>query len=196
LEVPVYDVVVLVEQPVTDWDARQITALHFESADPVHYHVLMPVEDAASRVEATVGSLATSDMMAPATLYLDETDLDELDEEIREAGDRALQDSVRAFRQAGADADGELTADDPLDRLAALVRQRNTAEVVILTRSHLVAEMLHLDWTNRARRKLSVPILHLVAQEEPDWESEVEDEQAAEAQAGEVDDDARQPPQP
>jgi hypothetical protein len=176
----VYDVVVLVEQPVTDWDARQITALHYDSADPVHYHVLMPVEDAASRVEATVGSLATSEMMGTATLYLDEADFEQLDEEVREAGDRAIKASVQAFRNAGTDADGELTADDPLDRLATIVRQRDTAEVVILTRPHLVAEMLHLDWTTRARRKLAVPILHLIAQEEPDWESEVEDEQAAE----------------
>jgi hypothetical protein len=176
----VYDVVVLVEQPVTDWDARQITALHHDATEPVHYHVLLPVEDAASRVEATVGSLATSEMMGPATLYLDETDFEQLDREVREAGDRALQESVRAFQRAGAYADGELTADDPLDRLAAVVRKRDTAEVVILTRQHIVAEMLHVDWTNRARRKLSVPILHLVAQEEPDWESEVEDEQAAE----------------
>ncbi len=187
-----YDVVVLVEQPVTAWDARQITALHHDSSEPVHYHVLLPVEDAASRVEATVGSLATSDMMGAATMYLDPADLEEIDHEVRQAGERALEESVEAFRQTGADADGELTADNPLDRLNAVVRTRDTAEVVILTRSHLVAEMLHLDWTTRARRKLSVPILHLVAQEEPDWESEVEDEQAAEAQAGEADDDGQQ----
>ena len=173
-----YDVVVLVEQPVTGWDARQITALHHDSPEPVHYHVLLPVEDAASRVEATVGSLATSDMMGTATFYFDEADMEEIDQEVKKAGERALEESVKAFRQAGADADGELTAENPLNRLSAVVRQRNTAEVVVLTRPHLVAEMLHLDWTNRARRKLSVPLLHLVAQEEPDWESEVDDEKA------------------
>ena len=174
-----YDVVVLVEQPVTDWDARQITALHHDSAEPVHYHVLLPIEDAAARVEATVGSLATSEMMGTTALYLDETDFEQLDQEVKEAGARALQESIEAFQRVGADADGELTADDPLDRLGAVVRQRDTAEVVILTRPHLVAEMLHIDWTNRARRKLSVPILHLVGQEEPDWESEVEDEESS-----------------
>ena len=162
-----YDVVVLVEQPVTGWDARQITALHHDSPEPVHYHVLLPVEDAA-----------TSDMMGTATFYFDEAEMEEIDQEVKKAGERALEESVKAFRQAGADADGELTAENPLNRLSAVVRQRNTAEVVVLTRPHLVAEMLHVDWTNRARRKLSVPILHLVAQEEPDWESEVDDEKA------------------
>lgn len=167
-----YDVVVLVEQPVTHWDAHQITALHTDAPDIVHYHVLMPVEDAASRVEATIGSLAASEVMGTAALYLDETDLERVHEEIRDASERALAQSIGAFVEAGAGATGEITAMDPLDRLVALVADRNSAEVVILTRPHLVAELLHLDWTHRARRKLNVPCLHLIAQSEPDWEAE------------------------
>lgn len=174
-----YDVVVLVEQPVTDWDARQITALHEDTPEPVHYFVLMPVEDAASRVEATIGSLATSEVMGTAALYLDEADLERVHREIRETSQRALATSVQEFRQEGVEADGELTASDPLERLVTLVRERDSAEVVILTRRHVVAEFLHVDWTNRARRKLEVPVLHLLAQEEPDWESESESESGA-----------------
>ena len=169
-----YDVVVLVEQPVTEWDARQIAALHHDSPEPVHYHLLMPVEDAASRVEATIGSLAASEVMGTAALYLDDADLERVHREVRAASERALAESIEAFRRADADADGELTASDPLDRLATLVRERDSAEVVILTRRHVVAEFLHVDWTNRARRRLKVPILHLLAQEEPDWEAEAE----------------------
>lgn len=167
-----YDVIVLVEQPVTHWDAHQITALHTDAPDVVQYHVLMPVEDAASRVEATVGSLAASEVMGTAALYLDETDLERVHEEIKDASERALAQSISAFVEAGARASGEITAADPLERLAALVAERNSAEVVILTRPHLVTELLHLDWTHRARRKLNVPCLHLIAQSEPDWESE------------------------
>lgn len=169
-----YDVVVLVEQPVTHWDAHQITALHRAAPDIVHYHVLMPIEDAASRVEATIGSLAASEVMGTAALYLDETDLERVHEEIREASQRALAQSVAAFNEAGAAASGEVTAIDPLDRLVALVAERDSAEVVILTRPHLVAELLHIDWTHRARRRLDVPCLHLIAQSEPDWESEAD----------------------
>jgi hypothetical protein len=172
----VYDVVVLVEQPVTRWDARQIAALHHDSPEPVHYHLLMPVEDAATRVEATIGSLAASEVMGTAALYLDDADLERVHREVRAASERALAESIAAFRRADTDADGELTASDPLDRLATLVRERDSAEVVILTRRHVVAEFLHVDWANRARRKLKVPILHLLAQEEPDWEAEAESE--------------------
>ncbi|HEX6337893.1 MAG TPA: hypothetical protein VFZ85_13115 [Jiangellaceae bacterium] len=167
-----YDVVVLVEQPVTHWDAHQITALHHDAPDVVHYHVLMPVEDAASRVEATIGSLAASEVMGTAALYLDETDLERVHQEIRDASERALAQSISAFVEAGAHATGEVTAIDPLDRLTSLVAERGSAEVVILTRPHLVAELLRIDWTHRARRRLDVPCLHLIAQTEPDWESE------------------------
>lgn len=174
-----YDVVVLVEQPVAHWDAHQITALHSDAPDIVHYHVLMPVEDAASRVEATIGSLAASEVMGTAALYLDETDLERVHEEIREASERALAESISSFVEAGAHASGEVTPLDPLERLDQLVSERGSAEVVILTRPHLVAEFLHLDWTHRARRRLKVPCLHLVAQSEPDWEAEATREDGA-----------------
>lgn len=171
-----YDVVVLVEQPVTNWDARQIIALHSDFPEPAQYFVLIPVEDAASRVEATIGSLAASEVMGTAALYLDEADLERVHEEIREASKKSLETSLRAFRDLGVTVKGEVTASDPLDRLAELVKERNSDEVIILTRPHVIAELFHVDWTARARRRIDVPCLHLLAQSEPDWESEAEDE--------------------
>lgn len=173
-----YDVVVLVEEPVADWDARQIAALHADTPDPTQYHVLIPVEDAASRVEATIGSLAASEVMGTAALYLDEADLERVHEEIREASKQALETSLRAFRKLGAKATGEVTVTDPLDRLVGMVRDVDAAEVIILTRPHVIAELFHVDWTARARRRLNVPCLHLLAQGEPDWESEKNAEDA------------------
>ena len=38
-------------------------------------------------------------------------------------------------------------------------------EAIILTRPHVVAEFFHVDWTSRARRKLGVPVLHLIEHE-------------------------------
>ena len=38
-------------------------------------------------------------------------------------------------------------------------------EVIILTRPHVVAEFFHVDWTSRARRKIGVPVLHLLEHE-------------------------------
>ena len=49
--------------------------------------------------------------------------------------------------------------------LAAKVKEVAAAEVIVLTRPHIVAEFFHLDWTSRARRKLGVPVLHLLEHE-------------------------------
>jgi hypothetical protein len=38
-------------------------------------------------------------------------------------------------------------------------------EAIILTRSHVVSEFFHVDWTSRARRKIGVPLLHLLEHE-------------------------------
>ncbi|UMG93491.1 hypothetical protein [Nocardioides sp. TF02-7] len=35
----------------------------------------------------------------------------------------------------------------------------------MLTRPHVVAEFFHVDWTSRARRRLGVPVLHLLEHE-------------------------------
>ena len=42
---------------------------------------------------------------------------------------------------------------------------RTADEVIVMTRHHVVQEFLHLDWTHKARRKLGVPVLHLVEHE-------------------------------
>ena len=49
--------------------------------------------------------------------------------------------------------------------LAALVTSVDAREAIILTRPHVVAEFFHVDWTSRARRKLGVPVLHLIEHE-------------------------------
>ena len=41
--------VLLVEQALSAADARQVLSLHDELDEPVTYHVLLPLEDAAAR---------------------------------------------------------------------------------------------------------------------------------------------------
>ena len=66
-----YDVVLLIEQPLSVQDAKQVRGLHEEVEDPVRYHVLLPVEDAAARVESAMGSLAGGEMLAAPVPALD-----------------------------------------------------------------------------------------------------------------------------
>ena len=62
-----YNVVLLVEQALTQQDAAQVRSLHEGLEEPVTYHVLLPMEDAAARIEASMGSLAAAASTSSAT---------------------------------------------------------------------------------------------------------------------------------
>ena len=161
-----YDVVLLVEQQLTDVDARQVCSLHEALEDPVTYHVLLPLEDAAARVEAAMGSLTAGEMLASPAMALDEIDLEAVREESRNRSEQELAATVSALERAGAAiGSSQLVTEPPIDALARKVAEVDGREAIILTRPHVVAEFFHLDWTSRARRKLGVPVLHLLEHE-------------------------------
>ncbi len=160
-----YDVVLLVEQALTPADAKQVRSLHAEIEDPVVYHVLLPLEDAAARIEASLGTLGAGDLMAAPALAMNDVDIEALRRECEEHSSSDLQQTLIALRDAGGTAHGKVTSEPPVDALAALVTSVDAREAIILTRSHVVAEFFHVDWTSRARRKLGVPVLHLIEHE-------------------------------
>lgn len=160
-----YDVVLLIEQPLSRQDATQVRGLHEDVEDPVRYHVLLPVEDAAARVESAMGSVASSEMLASPGLVMDETELQETQRELLERARGHLTSCLDAIHGTGADAVGEIVSIDPIDALRAKVSATDAREAIILTRPHVVAEFFHLDWTSRARRQIGVPILHLLEHE-------------------------------
>jgi hypothetical protein len=160
-----YDVVLLVEQALTPADAKQVRSLHAEIEDPVVYHVLLPLEDAAARIEASLGTLGAGDLMAAPALAMNDVDIEALRRECEEHSSSDLQQTLIALREAGGTAHGKVTSEPPVDALAALVTSVDAREAIILTRPHVVAEFFHVDWTSRARRKLGVPVLHLIEHE-------------------------------
>ena len=164
---PTYDVVLLVEKSLSAEDAQQVIALHeeLEIDQQVVYHVLMPVDDAAARVEAAMGSLAAGEVMASPAVVLNEVDLAKVREECVDRSKRQLQATLARLREAGAVAEGEIAHDPPIDALAEAVTKYDGREAIILTRPHVVAEFFHVDWTSRARRKIGVPVLHLLEHE-------------------------------
>ena len=161
-----YDVVLLVEQQLTEADARQVRALHEELEDPVTYHVLIPLEDAAARIEASMGSLSAGEMLASPAMTMRDVDLDAVRKECQERSDRELRNTVAALEKIGAVVGSStVVSEPPIDALAAKVQEVDGREAIILTRPHVVAEFFHLDWTSRARRKIGVPVLHLLEHE-------------------------------
>jgi hypothetical protein len=165
-----YTVVLLVEQALTDADAVQVRSLHEGLDDDVRYHVLLPVEDAAARVEAAMGAVSGDTMTAPR-MPLDPDAVETVREESERESSAALAATLAALRAAGATADGNVVDDDPIEALARAVADVDGREAIILTRSHVVSEFFHLDWSSRARRKIGVPVLHLLEHENFDEQS-------------------------
>lgn len=163
-----YDVVLLIEQPLSRQDAKQVLGLHDEIEEHVRYHVLLPVEDAAARIESAMGSLAASEVLASPAMVMNDEDLQHVQHELLESARRDLTACLDRVAGCGGDAVGEIVSIDPIDALASKVAAVDAREAIILTRPHVVSEFFHLDWTSRARRKIGVPVLHLLEHENLD----------------------------
>ncbi|CAN5617661.1 hypothetical protein BH11ACT8_BH11ACT8_31270 [soil metagenome] len=168
-----YDVVLLVEQALTEQDARQVRSLHEGLDDPVTYHLLLPLDDAAARVEASLGSLSGSELLASPGMPMADVDLEAVRDDCRDRSQKDLTSSVAALESAGAAvASSTVVSGSPADELAAKVAAVDGREAIVLTRPHVVAEFFHLDWTSQARRKLGVPVLHLLEHQTFDQQAE------------------------
>jgi hypothetical protein len=167
-----YDVVLLVEQALSEVDARQVVALHEQVEDEVRYHVLLPVENAAARIESGIGTLGAGEVMAAPALAMSNEGVEELQKELLQTCRNDVQTSITLLQAAGAHAVGDAVTAEPIAALTEKAAAVDAREAIILTRSHVVAEFFHLDWTSRARRKLGVPVLHLLEHETFDEQAE------------------------
>lgn len=170
-----YDVVLLVEQALSAADAKQVRSLHESLDEPVAYHVILPMEDAAARIESSLGTLSGGEILGTPSLLVNEVDLDAVRKDCLDRASDELSDTLDALRTAGATAHGQVVDASPIEALKAKVAEVDGREVIILTRPHVVAEFFHVDWTSQARRKIGVPTLHLL-------EHENFDEQAGEGE--------------
>jgi hypothetical protein len=170
-----YDVILLIEQPFTSTDAANVRSLHEDIEDPVRYHVMLPVEDASSRVESAMGSLATGEVLATPPVAINDADMEGLRRELLDTCRAGVDATIKVIEAAGGRAVGDPVTNDPIRALIDKVAEIDAREVIILTRPHVVSEFFHVDWTSRARRRLGVPVLHLL-------EHENFDEQAGEGE--------------
>lgn len=176
-----YNVVILAEQAMTAGDAHEVVSLHDAIEEARHYHVIIPGDDAQQRVETALQTLGSDSASRPAAVAAATHD-------VPAAGQRAANDgavdpvepvdpvdpvaaSVTAIRSLGVEASGEYSAADPIDDLDRVVARQRAAEVIVMTRPHVVAELLHLDWASKARRRIGVPVLHLLEHEPLDVEA-------------------------
>ncbi len=151
--------VLMIEKPLTSVDVEFVTTLHGDEG--VSFVVLMqPRGDQA-------------DVLLRA---IDDVAMGELKEAAREGENRrarrpvprrtGLEHSLRALRDAGCEAVGQVVEDHPLDKMRAVVEEAEADEVIVLTAPHYVEEFFHRDWASRARHKVGVPVLKLFAHSE------------------------------
>lgn len=158
-----YDVVLLVEEELVEQDARVVHELHDGLDDQeVVYHLLIPMADAAAAIEASMGTIGAGDLVVPSPGIASE-EIASLREECRSDAQQALDGSMAALTSVGATpGTATIVEEPPVDALAAKVAELDADEAIILTRPHVVAEFFHVDWTSRARRRIGVPVLHLL----------------------------------
>ena len=119
-----YDVVLLVEQMLTPQDAQQVRSLHDGLDDPVAYHLLLPLDDAAARVEASLGSLSGGELLASPGLPMADVDLEAVRADSRDRSRSELTASVAALEAAGATvASSTVVTGSPVEELAAKARE-------------------------------------------------------------------------
>lgn len=160
-----YNVIVLAEQALSAADASQVASLHSSIEDRRHYHVLIPCDNAALQVETALGSLAASEVLAAPAVATDQADVERAQADLESAARNAVHMSVSSLQALGADATGQFSSSDPIESLEQVAREHDADEVIVMTRPHVIQEFLHLDWSSKARRRLGVPVLHLVEHE-------------------------------
>ncbi|HZX07598.1 hypothetical protein [Kribbella sp.] len=170
-----YDVLVLVEEELSRPDAERLVDLYAGTPEPVRFHLIVPSEDAHAQVEASLAGIAGSDpfgMTGPRYAMRPDDDVHRAADEAQRAADAhataALERGVGRLRAAGREADGHITRRHPVDELVDSIQRIHGREVVVLTRPHVIAELLHVDWSAQARRHLGVPVLHLLEQHPED----------------------------
>ncbi|ARI51659.1 indole-3-glycerol phosphate synthase [Streptomyces sp. SID8350] len=152
--------VLMIEKPLTPEDVDFVTTLHGE--ERISFVVLLqPRGDQADVLLRAIDDVAMGELRE-AVREGEEPE----GREAREPAEMGLEYSLRALREAGAEAVGEVVEDHPLDKLKTVVGDAGADEVIVLTAPHYVEEFFHRDWASRARHKVGVPVLKLFAHSE------------------------------
>lgn len=151
--------VLMLEKPLVPTDVELVATLH--EADPVSFVVLMQPRGNQGRLLRALDDVALGELEA-AVHEADEPE----GEEAAQPARLALQHSLQALRNTGAQAVGRVVQRHPLNLLSSVVAEVEADEVIVLTEPHFVEEFFHRDWASRARRKVGVPVLKLFAHSE------------------------------
>lgn len=148
-------ILVLTEDTLNRADVQHILELH--AGEELSYHVLVPADTERNLVSAIIDHLSVGELKQAWDEVLGKEPSPAV---AKATADEQLAESVGRIHEAGREADGVVTEDDPLPALRKGV-EAGAREVVVVTYPHAVEDTFHRDWASRAREELHVPVLHL-----------------------------------
>jgi hypothetical protein len=151
--------IVLTEVPLKPLDVTRIVSLH--EGDEPEFRVLVPADTEHNVLVSVLNHLSLFEMREAleALKPVDRT-------EAHAGAQETLAESLRVLDEAGVQATGSITDDDPLPTLETEVGRLHASEVVIVTEPHAVQDTFHTDWASEARDRLGLPVLHIYS---GDW---------------------------
>jgi len=144
------------EEALGGHDVSRVAQLHGD--EPVMVHLLVPADTKHNALIEALDEVALGRLRDA----LDDSD-DASPAQAEQDAMHAVNASIEALREAGIEARGSVTGDNPVPAAIEAAKTFDVDEVIVVTPPHLVEEMLHRDWASRLRDKVGVPLLHFVA---------------------------------
>jgi hypothetical protein len=85
------------------------------------------------------------------------------EEDARTAASDRLKEALRRFGELGADVDGEVGSNRPLDAIAAALAKDQFDEIILSTLPAGASRWLRMDLPHRVERSFGLPVTHVVA---------------------------------
>ena len=154
--------IVLTEVPLKALDVTRIVSLHnTPEGDLPQFRVLVPADTERNVLVSVLNHLSLFEMREALESLrpVDKTGA-------RADAEQTLAESLQVLTEAGVQATGEITVDDPLPTLESEVQRLDASEVVVVTEPQAVQDTFHTDWASAARDRLGLPVLHMYS---GDW---------------------------
>jgi cell pole-organizing protein PopZ len=87
--------------------------------------------------------------------------------EARALAQRRLEAALDRFRTLGAEVDGEVGDERPLEAIADAVREREFDEIILSTLPPGLSRWLRQDLPHRVERQFDLPVRHVIGDAEP-----------------------------
>ena len=128
-----FDIAVLLEHELTGTSARRMTELYQMKSTPCRYHLVRPLGDGSAHSDGA-----------------------------RQEAERLVRKSVERMEALQASASGVVADHEPIEALLDAVTTTHSQEIVVVTKPHRLATLLHRDLASKVRSQVDLPMVHLV----------------------------------